>query len=97
MPRLAALVPTLPAILGSSALITFGIIALIEIWAARDTTVPDTARPSTRENGPWRLPPSDIVTTSSIGSGAAKDRIPGAIPDERRLVRVVYPGFAGSR
>lgn len=44
----------------------------------------------------WRLRPADVTTTGSTGP-SPKDRPAFAIPDERRAVRVVYPGLLGER
>ncbi|GJD76454.1 hypothetical protein [Methylobacterium goesingense] len=93
MPRLTDLLPNLPAILGSTAILTYGMIVLIQARTVPDGADPVRTPPSARDA--WRLRASDVATTSSIGQSELKGRQATEIPDERRVVRVVYPGLAG--
>lgn len=95
MPRLTDLLAALPAILGSTAILTYGMIVLIQARTVPDGVDPVRTLPGTRDA--WSLRASDVATTSSIGQTEPKGRPAREIPDERRVVRVVYPGLAGSR
>ena len=46
---------------------------------------------------PWRLRPSDVVPADAGPARDAKGRPVSEIPEERRVVRVVYPGLTGPR
>jgi hypothetical protein len=50
-----------------------------------------------RPPDPWRLRPSDVETADAIPARDAKGRPVSEIPEERRVVRVVYPGLTGPR
>ena len=97
MPRLTDLLPNLPAILGSTAILTFGMVVLIQARTIPDGAGPVRPPPGAREHDAWRLRASDVATTSSIRQTEPKGRPATEIPDERRMVRVVYPGLAGPR
>ncbi|KQP31701.1 hypothetical protein ASF49_09670 [Methylobacterium sp. Leaf104] len=46
---------------------------------------------------PWRLRPSDVGAPEAMPERDAKGRPVSEIPQERRMVRVVYPGLTGPR
>ncbi|MGU3359320.1 hypothetical protein ACLBWX_03195 [Methylobacterium sp. M6A4_1b] len=46
---------------------------------------------------PWRLRPSDVAAAEAMPARDAKGRPVSEIPEERRVVRVVYPGLTGPR
>ncbi|KQO67274.1 hypothetical protein [Methylobacterium sp. Leaf89] len=46
---------------------------------------------------PWRLRPSDVVPAEAGPARDAKGRPVSEIPEERRVVRVVYPGLTNPR
>jgi hypothetical protein len=107
MPRLTVSHPSLARALavsvGTSALLTCTVLGLLQIpaliGAIRDLVPEAEARTASGGHGhdPWRLRPSDIGTTGSIHPPEARVTSGVEIPDERRMVRVVYPGLTAQR
>ncbi|MCJ2034877.1 hypothetical protein [Methylobacterium sp. J-068] len=92
MSRLTASLFTLATIMGGSAVIALAVLAGVRAVPAGE------GHPAPREPGRdvWSLRPSDVTMTSAIGP--AETRPPAAaMPEERRMVRVVYPGLIGPR
>lgn len=50
-----------------------------------------------RLNDSWHLRPSDLGDAPIGEPAAARPGLAAAVPDERRFVRVVYPGLTGAR
>lgn len=45
----------------------------------------------------WRLRPTDVLTTGATSPAPTKTPAATAVPEERRAVRVVYPGLVDGR
>ena len=96
MPRLTESIPILAGTVLCSAILAFPVLA--DFAAGPNEVGEGPVRTASSGRGdPWRLRPSDVVMTSSIPAPAPKGGVPMEAPDERRVIRVVYPGLTGTR
>lgn len=87
MPRLLDTIFLFTAILASSWLLAFAVLAGIDTNPRRDRVAGSV----------WRLRSSPDGPLPTTEDPALRLRLAEEVPEERRVVRVVYPGLTGPR